>query len=136
MQVLIADDFEAFRSFVRSKLHENGFQAVAEAADGLEAVVKAAELQPGLVLLDLAMPELNGIEAAIRIRAIAPQAKILFVSQQTDPDIVRSALSDGAVGYVHKSEVDHELLPAIDAVLGGRRFVSQGLRSARTLNPF
>ena len=77
-----------------------------------------------LVLLDVGMPKLNGIEAAARIRAIAPKAKILFVSQQTDPDVVRSALSDGAAGYVHKSQANHELLPAIDAVLGGRRFVS------------
>lgn len=135
MQVLIADDFAAFRSFVRLKLHENGFKTVAEAADGLEAVVKAAELQPALVLLDIGMPQLNGIEAATRIQAVAPKAKILFVSEHTDPDVVDLALS-GAGGYVHKSEVNQELLLAIDAVLEGRTFVTRGLRSSRTFNPF
>ena len=122
--IVIADDFAAFRSFVRSKLQENGFQNVAEASDGLEAVAKAAELQPDLLLLDIGMPNLDGINAAAQIRSIAPESKILFVSQNTDPDIVQSALSDGAGGYVCKSGIDHKLLPAIEAVLEGKRFVS------------
>jgi len=126
--IVIADDFAAFRSFVRSKLQENGFQNVAEASDGLEAVAKAAELQPDLLILDIGMPNLDGIKAAAQIHSIAPESKILFVSQNTDPDIVQSALSDGAGGYVCKSEIDHELLPAIEAVFEGKRFVSAVLR--------
>jgi DNA-binding NarL/FixJ family response regulator len=126
--IVIADDFAAFRWFVRSKLQENGFQNVAEASDGLEAVAKAADLHPDLVLLDIGMPNLNGIKAAEQIRSIAPESKILFVSQNTDPDIVESALSDGAGGFVCKSEINRELLPAIEAVLAGKRFVGAVLR--------
>jgi len=96
---------------------------VTEASDGLEAVTKAAELQPDLVLLDIGMPNLDGIKAAAQIRSVAPEAKILFVSGNTDPDIVQSALSDGARGYVSKSEMGRELLPALEAVLSGKRFV-------------
>ena len=128
--VLIADDFVAFRWFVRLKLQEQGFQTVVEASDGREAVAKAADLQPDLVLLDIAMPALNGIDAAAQIRSLAPQSKILFVSQSTDPDIVKSALREGAAGYVRKSEVNRELLPAIEAVLGGDTFVGAGFRPA------
>jgi len=121
--IVIADDFVPFRRFLRLALQENGFQNVAEASDGLEAVAKAAELQPDLVLLDISMPNLGGIKAAAQIRSVAPESKILFVSQNNDPDIVRAALSDGAGGYVCKTEISRELLPAIEAVLGGKRFV-------------
>lgn len=109
---------------------ENGFQAVAEAADGLEAVKKAAEIQPDLVLLDIGMPKLNGIEAAAQIRLLAPQSKVLFVSQNTDSGIAQLALSDRARGYVLTSRIGRELLPAIEAVLLGKRFVSAGLYTA------
>jgi len=122
--ILIADDFAAFRRLVRSKLQEIGFQNVAEASDGLEAVEKAAELQPDLVLLDIGMPNLDGIKAAAQIRTVSAESKILFLSQYTDPAIVQSTLTDGAMGYVYKSEINRELLPAIEAALGGKRFVS------------
>lgn len=121
--IVIADDFAAFRRFLRLVLQENGFHNVAEASDGLEAVAKAAELQPDLVLLDIGMPNLDGMKASAQIRSVAPEAKILFVSQNTDPEIVRAALSDGAGGYVCKSELNRELLPAIEAVLEGKKFV-------------
>jgi DNA-binding NarL/FixJ family response regulator len=121
--IVIADDFAAFRRLVRSMLQESGFQNVAEAADGLEAVAKAAKLQPDLVLLDIGMPNVDGIKAAAQICSIAPESRILFVSQNTDPDVVQSALSDGARGYICKSDISRELLPAIEAVLGGKRFV-------------
>jgi len=101
---------------------------VAEASDGLEAVAKAADLQPDLVLLDIGMPNLDGIKAAAHIRSVAPEAKILFVSENTDPDIVHSALGEGAAGYVCKSEMSRELLLAIEAVLGGKRFVGAVLQ--------
>ena len=126
--VVIADDFAPFRRFLRLQLQENGFQNVAEASDGLEAVAKAADLQPDLVLLDIGMPNLDGIKAAAQIRSVAPESKILFLSENTDPDIVQSALSDGAGGYVCKSHMSHELLPAIEAVLGGKRFVGTVLQ--------
>ena len=119
-----------FRSFLRLKLEQSGFRSTVEAVDGLEAVAKAKELQPDLVLLDIAMPKLSGIEAAARIRLVAPQSKVLFVSQNTDSDIAQLALSDGARGYVLKSRIYHELVPAIEAVLQGKRFVSPGLLPA------
>jgi len=122
--IVIVDDFPEFRRFVRSKLQGNGFHIVAEASDGLEAVAKAAELRPDLVLLDIQMPNLNGLEAAAQIRSVAPKSRLLFVSQNTDPEIVQSVMSDGAAGYLCKSKINHELVPAIEAALAGKRFVS------------
>ena len=103
------------------------FQVICEATDGLQAVQKAEELQPDLILLDIGMPKLNGIEAAHRISRLVPRATILFISQETDLDVVTEALSNGAKGYVRKQNVNTELLPAIEAVLHGHRFVSTGL---------
>jgi len=122
--IVIADDYPQFRSFLRKQLNGNGFRIVAEASNGREAVEKVAELQPDLVLLDITMPYLNGITAAAQIRSVAPETKILFVSQNADPDIIGTALSDGASGYVYKPKINSELLPAIEAVLNGKRFVS------------
>lgn len=123
--VLIVDDFEPFRRLFREKLLENGFHfhAIAEAMDGLEAVAIAGEIQPGLVLLDISMPNLNGIDAAARIRSVAPESKVLFVSQNSDPDVIEAALKDGAVGHVCKSALNSDFVPAIKAALAGKRFV-------------
>jgi len=121
--IIVVDDFAEFRRFVRSKLQGNGFHVVAEAADGLEAVAKTAELQPDLVLLDIAMPNVNRLEAAAQIRTVAPKSRILFVSQNTDPDIVQSVMSDGAAGYLCKFKINHDLVPAIEAALAGKKFV-------------
>ena len=128
--ILIVDDYAAFRSFLRLTLQEKGFRSIVEAADGLEAVAKAEELQPDLVLLDIAMPKISGIEAAAQIRLLAPQSRVLFVSQNTDSSIAQFALNDGAGGYVLKSRINHELLPAIEAVLQGKRFISPDLYPA------
>lgn len=128
--VVVADDFAAFRGLVRSKLQENGFHIVAEASDGLEAVARVAESQPDLVLLDIVMPNLNGIEASAQIRAIAPHSKVLFLSLMADVEIVDSALRDGALGYVCKSKIDNDLLPGIEAALAGKRFISPNVRPA------
>jgi len=131
--IVIADDFEEFRWFVRSQLRGKGFHIVAEASDGLEAVAKVAELQPDLVLLDIGMPNLNGLEAAAQIRFVAPKSRILFVSQSTDADIVQSVMSDGAAGYVCKFNISHQLVPAIKAALEGKKFV--GLDCVNSLQP-
>jgi DNA-binding NarL/FixJ family response regulator len=95
---------------------------VAEASDGLEAVRKADELQPDLIVLDLGMPKLNGLEATRRIRTVSPKSKIIIVSLESSADFVREALRSGAVGYVTKANIGNELLPAIEAVLQGRRW--------------
>lgn len=106
--------------------HEQ-FHIVAEAADGLEAVQKAEDLQPDIILLDIGLPSLNGIEAASRISKVAPSAIILFFSQMNDVDVVRSALSNGGMGYILKANIGRELLPGIKAVLRGERFLGKGL---------
>ena len=86
------------------------------------------ELKPDLILLDIGLPKLNGIEAARQIRRRSPDSKIIFLSQNSDLDVVRAALGTGALGYVLKTDAGHELLPAVDAVLGGKQFVSSSLK--------
>lgn len=130
-KVLVVDDFETFRQFVCSVLQETAdFTVVGQASDGLEAVEKAEELQPHLVLLDIALPKLNGIEAARRISVVAPRSKVLFLSAINDPDVVKAALSEGAYGYVAKSAASGELVTALASVARGERFVSPTLASA------
>jgi DNA-binding NarL/FixJ family response regulator len=91
-------------------------KVVGEAADGLEAVEKAQDLQPDVVLLDIAMPRMNGIEAAKRIREVAPQSKILFVSVERSAAYAKAAIAVGAQGYIPKAYVGSRLLPALDAL--------------------
>jgi CheY-like chemotaxis protein len=99
-------------------------EIVGMASDGPEAVLKAAELHPDLILMDVNLPELSGIQAAAKIRGLSPESKILFVSQNLDFDVALAALSAGGFGYVVKSDAESELLAAIEAVISGERFVS------------
>ena len=94
------------------------------ASDGLEAVQKAEELQPDLILLDIGLPSLNGIEVARQIRKLSPKSKMLFVSQESSADVVQGALGTGAQGYVLKRDAGRELLEGVNAVLRGEQFVS------------
>ena len=131
VRVLVVEDYEAFRSFVCSTLSKKpGLQIIGEASNGLEAVHKAEELQPDLILLDLGLPILNGIEAARRIRKLAPESKILFVSQESSADVVQEALATGAGGYVVKTDVVSKLLEGVNTVLRGEMFVSRSSRSS------
>jgi len=100
---------------------------ICEVSDGVEAVQKAEELRPDLILLDVGLPKLNGIEAARRIGTVTPQCKILFVSQEPSADVVREALRVGGRGYVLKARAQNDLLNAVEAVLQGKQFVSSGL---------
>jgi CheY-like chemotaxis protein len=93
----------------------------------LEAVQKVEELQPDLILLDINLPKLHGFEVAKQIRRLAPYARLLFMSQESSPDNVREGFRLGASGYIQKLHAATDLLPAIDAVLGGRRFVSSNV---------
>ena len=108
-------------------------QVIGEVADGLEAVQKAELLEPNLVLLDIGLPTLNGIEAARQISKLAPKSKIIFVSQESSREVVQEALNVGAWGYVVKTKAAIDLLAAVDAVFEGKRFVSVGL-SNQNLN--
>jgi len=100
---------------------------IGEASDGLEAVEQAQKLQPDLILLDIGLPTLNGIEAARRIPEVSPSSKILFVSESRSRDIAEEALRTGAVGYAVKSAGATELVSAVKAILEGTRFVSTHL---------
>ena len=132
VRALVVDDFEPFRRFVHSTLIQRpDLQVIGEATNGLEAVQKAEALKPDLILLDIGLPGLSGIEVARRIRQVSPKSKILFVSQESASDIVREALDFGASGYVLKARSATDLLAAVDAVLEGRLFVSKGLISNR-----
>ena len=98
-------------------------------SDGLEAILKAEELQPDLILLDIGLPKINGIVAARRIRDVAPKSKILFVSETIDVDVARAALSEGGHGFVVKSDAEKELIAAVEAVIRGEKFLSSRLAS-------
>ena len=125
IRVLVVDDYEPFRRFVCSTLRKRpAFQIVGEASDGAEAVRQAEELKPDLILLDIGLPTLNGMAAARQIRKLAPDSKIIFVSQESSPDLVQEALSLGARGYVAKTRAASDLLAAVEEVLEGRPFVS------------
>lgn len=128
LRLLVADDFEPFRRVVASILQERPeLQIVCEVSDGLKAVQRAEELQPDLILLDIGLPNLNGIEAANRIRQVAPGTKIIFLTQNSDKEIVAAALRTGAHGYVLKKDAGRELLAGVAGVLAGNDFVSSGV---------
>jgi DNA-binding NarL/FixJ family response regulator len=97
VRILVVDDNEPFRRFIASTLRDRkNFNVIGEACDGLEAVQRAEALQPDLILLDIGMPELNGLDAARQISKLAPNARIIFLTQESAPDVVGEALSLGA----------------------------------------
>jgi DNA-binding NarL/FixJ family response regulator len=128
IRILVVDDFESWRSFVRATLQRRlGFEIVGEASDGEEAIQKAQELRPDLVLLDIGLPRLNGIEVARQIRKCLPKTKLLFLSENRSRDIIEEALRTGAKGYVVKSDAETDLLPAIEAAISGKRLINARL---------
>jgi DNA-binding NarL/FixJ family response regulator len=129
IRVLLVDDFEDWRRQIHSLLQARpAWHVIAEASDGSEAVQKAEDLKPDLIVLDIGLPKLSGIEAAWKILQLSPNSKIVFLSLNKDLEVVRTALRTGALGYVLKTDARRELLPAVDAVLRGKQFVSSGLK--------
>ena len=120
-RMLLVDDSEPFRQSLLSMLQEiSGLCITGEAADGFEAVQKAESIKPDIVLLDVGLPKLNGLNTAELIRKCSPESKIVFLTNETDHDIVKAALDTGAVGYVHKLQAGTELKTAVEAALRGR----------------
>jgi DNA-binding NarL/FixJ family response regulator len=125
VRILVVDDFGPIRRFVCEALGKRQqLRVVGEALDGLEAIQKAVELKPDLILLDIGLPTLNGLEAARQIRKLVPESKVIFFSQESSADVLQEALRIGAWGYVVKVGAETELLTAVEAVISGKRFVS------------
>jgi DNA-binding NarL/FixJ family response regulator len=128
VRVLVVEDFGGWRDQIVEKLRENPRLRVVDFADdGLEAVRKATEVRPDLILLDIGLPSLRGIEAARQIRKLVPESKIIFLTIESSATVAQEALSLGAEGYVLKIYADSDLLKAVEAVMSGKRFVSQYL---------
>jgi|SRR5436190_7030734 len=127
LRILVVEDHAQFRQFIRTELQQRAEFEIFEAVDGVEAVQKAVELQPDVILLDISLPKLHGFEVAQQVRRLTPGARLLFMSQESSADIVRKALSLGAHGYIQKLSAGTDLLSAIDAVLDGQRFVSRSV---------
>ena len=124
LTILVVEDYAPFRKLTCTALQRRAEFQTVEAADGLEAIRKAEELQPDVILLDINLPGMHGFDVAAQIPRLAPHARLLFMSQESTPGIVRKAFSLGAQGYIHKASAAADLLPAIDAVLAGQGFVS------------
>ena len=133
-RVLLADDHPLTLEGIRAFL-EPHVESIGTAVNGRDVVQEALRLKPGLIILDITMPLLNGIDAAIQIRRSLSDVKFLFVTMHVDPAYLEAALNAGATGYVLKSAAREELLEAVDAVMGGRIYVSPSL-SGENLDRF
>ncbi len=126
-RILLADDQEEMLHTVVLILKDE-FNVVATAEDGTSAVELATKLSPDVLVLDIAMPVVNGIEAAWRLKALGSQAKVIFLTVTSDPEFVEAALSAGAVGYVLKPSLATDLVPAIWAAMRGNTFISPSVQ--------
>ena len=130
IQILVVDDHPVVRRVVCSLLScDPVLNVICETTDGEQAVQKAEEFQPDLVLLDISLPGISGIETARRIRRVSPRSQIIFLSQHDSLQMVQDALKVGGQGYVAKIDAGSELLKAIRSVRAGKRFVSQRIVS-------
>ena len=128
IRILLVEDFNSYRRLIVKLLSRNSdFSVISEMEDGVEAIAQAQRLRPDLILMDIGLPRLNGLLAARQICALVPTARIVYLTQITDLDVVEEAFSTGAVGYILKHEAEHVLLPALATILKGNRFVSGGL---------
>jgi DNA-binding NarL/FixJ family response regulator len=128
ISVLLADDHGVLRDGVRRLLESAAdIKVVAVADDGEEAVEKAAALQPDVVVMDISMPALNGLEATRRMADRAPAAAVVILSMHSSPDLIREAFVAGARGYLLKESAGDEVVKAVHAVAAGRRFLGDGV---------
>jgi DNA-binding NarL/FixJ family response regulator len=125
LRILVADDHGLVRRGARAVLHSRrGWRVVAEAANGREAVQKAIELKPDVAVVDIGMPELDGVEVARQIREAVPETKVLVLTMHESDQMVRRALDAGACGYLLKSDLTDSLAKAVKAVSEGKRFLT------------
>ncbi len=124
IRILVADDHDIVRSGVRHLIESGGYVCCGEAEGGREAVRMAEELQPDVAVLDVTMPELNGIEAARQILKLCPKTKVLVFTVHDAEQVVVEIFRSGAHGYVLKSDAGRQLLKAIECVLGGKHYFS------------
>src|SRR5262245_8470935 len=134
VRILVVDDSAIWRAFLMGHLRDAGLRSLYVAYDGVQAIAKAESLQPGVILMDISLPRVSGIQAAAVNRSVAPRAKIVFVSGNTDPEVRRAAKEAGGCDYVVKSLAGRELIGAIQIAMGtvsnGRRLRSADAESA------
>jgi DNA-binding NarL/FixJ family response regulator len=122
-RILLADDHEVVRAGLRALLEEqSGWEVVAEAVDGRDAVEKASKLKPDVVVIDIAMPSLNGLEAVRQIVKAVPNTKVLVLTMYDSDPLIQQVLQAGARGYLLKSDAGRDLVSAIDALRRNKTF--------------
>src|SRR3954463_6435648 len=125
LRILLVDDYAEWNRHTSEKLQNDlRYRVIGEVTDGLDALPAAERLKPDLVVLDIGLPRLNGIEVARRLLGCSPQSRILFLTENRCPEIAAAAIATGAYGYVVKSDAGTDLLPAIGAIAEGKTFVS------------
>ena len=123
MRILIVDDYEPWRRYVRSILETDADLVIlGESADGLDAIKQSEELQPGLILLDIQLPSMNGLEVARQISVVSPESKVVFLSSTQSIEVMREALKFGA-GFVMKTDAENDLLAIVQAICRNQPFV-------------
>jgi DNA-binding NarL/FixJ family response regulator len=123
VSLLVADDHEVVRRGIRALIQEQpGWRVAAEAHDGRDAVAKAAEIQPDVAILDITMPSLNGIDAAMQIAKLSPRTKILILTVHESDQLIRKALDAGASGYIFKTDAAFDLITAVKSLLSAKAF--------------
>jgi two-component system response regulator NreC len=130
IRIILADDHTIVRQGIKSLLEREGLQVVAEAADGREAIRHAEAFAPDVVVMDIGMPTLNGMEAARELARCCPKVKPILLTQHDEPQYVSAALKAGVKGYVLKSQISAELIHAIQQVLRGQVYLSPGISGA------
>ena len=131
-KILVVDDFLPWQQFVLETFESESDSSILYfAGDGLEAVQKAHELEPDVILMDISLPVMNGFEAARKIRGFLPRAKVLFVSERRSRDYIQGAFDAGASGYILKSDANADLFRGVVAVQTGQQFLSHSLKDWR-----
>ena len=122
LRILVADDHDLIRRGIKSLLEQSGWEVCGEARTGKEAVTMAEQLQPGIAILDITMPELNGLDVTRRIRKVSPQTAVLLVSVHYSDRLIHDSIEAGALGYLLKSDSDQELVKAVTTLAAGKPF--------------